>query len=226
MVADRWGLVLPCRRDVHVMIDSMLIRIQRHAPALAACVLILVVVGGCRQQTPANAAAQSPAESPATAPTAAPTDATSRIARVFSDNIPTKPNPRLPTLRLFVGVHELQTEIALTELQIQTGMMFRTNIAENEAMLFVFNSPHQVGFWMKNVPINLSCAYLDPEGVIVETHDMYAGVERPIESASDRIQYVLETSHGWFERNGIKPGVLIRTEHGSLGETFFRTRRP
>ncbi|HAV64875.1 MAG TPA: hypothetical protein DCY13_21210, partial [Verrucomicrobiales bacterium] len=146
----------------------------------------------------------------------------SGTARIFDEDVPTKPNPRLPTLRLHVGAHELQTELALNELQIRTGMMFRTNIAENEAMLFVFPVPHQVGFWMKNVDVPLSCAYIDPEGVILETHDMTPHEEMPIQSASTRVQYVLETRQGWFERHGIKPGVLIRTEKGSLRETFFQ----
>jgi uncharacterized membrane protein (UPF0127 family) len=123
-----------------------------------------------------------------------------------------------------VGAHELQTELALTDLQIRTGMMFRTNILENEAMLFVLTTPHQVGFWMKNVPIDLSCAYIDPDGVILETHDMVAGEVKPILSASDRVQYVLETRRGWFERQGVKPGVLIRTEQGTFQETFFQRR--
>lgn len=179
----------------------------------------MLLVGGC---TP-KPAEPAPANSTPPVP-AAP--ATNRALTVFDRDLPSLPNPKLPTLRLFVGANELKTELALTELQIRTGMMFRTNIVEDEAMLFVFPNAHQVGFWMKNVSIPLSCAYIDPEGVILELHDMEPQEVRPIQSASDRVQYVLETRRGWFERHGIKPGVLIRTERGTLQETFFQRRAP
>ena len=186
-------------------------------PGLAIAFATSLFVVGCSPK-----AAESAPPSPA-AGTSAP--ATNQARTIFDQNVPTQPNPTLQTLRLFVGAHELKTELALTELQIRTGMMFRTNVVEDEAMLFVFPMPHQVGFWMKNVSIPLSCAYLDPEGVILETHDMVPQEPRPIQSASDRVQYVLETKRGWFERHNIKPGVLIRTERGTLQETFFNRKQ-
>ncbi|MBI1178200.1 hypothetical protein GC207_12265 [bacterium] len=193
--------------------------LSRRAPIVATALAMLFLLTGCSPK--ATTASQSTA-------TAAenPTAATNNNRTVFGEEIPTKPNPRLQTLKLYVGANELTTELALSDLQIHTGMMFRTNILENEAMLFVFTGPRQVGFWMKNVDIPLSCAYIDPDGIILETHDMVAHEEKPIESASDRVQFVLETKKGWFDRHDIKPGVLIRTERGSLLETFFRRRTP
>lgn len=135
---------------------------------------------------------------------------------------PTAAQPRLDTLKVWLGSHELVAELALTSIQVQTGMMFRTNIAGNEAMLFVFGAPHRASFWMKNVPIPLSCAYLDSEGTILEIHDMQAHNEKPIPAGTDRVQFVLETAPGWFERNQVRTGMVVRTERGSLRETFFR----
>ena len=134
---------------------------------------------------------------------------------------PQEAQPKLPTVKLWLGTQEIAAEIALTLRQIETGMMFRTNIADNEGMLFVFTAPHQAAFWMKNVPIPLSCAYLDPEGAILEIHDMYPHDTNPIVARSDRVQFVLETARGWFERHQVSPGALVRTEMGSLRETFL-----
>ena len=139
-------------------------------------------------------------------------------------SVPTKVQPKLPTVKVWLGSQELVTEVARTDLQIHTGMMFRQSIAENEAMLFVFDRPDYRAFWMKNVSVPLSCAYIDPDGVILETHDMTPQETKPIESKSDRIQYVLETKQGWFDRNKVTTGTVVRTEHGSLAETFFRRR--
>src|SRR5439155_6780696 len=84
--------------------------------------------------------------------------------------LPTQAQPRLATIKLWLGAEELKTEMALTGQQIMTGMMFRTNMAENEAMLFVLPYVEQASFWMKNCPLPLSVAYIDTAGVIQEIH--------------------------------------------------------
>jgi uncharacterized membrane protein (UPF0127 family) len=100
-------------------------------------------------------------------------------------------------------------------------MMFRTEMAENEGMLFVFPEPYRVAFWMRNTLLPLSCAYIDPAGVILEIRDMKPLDETSIQAASDKVQYVLETKQGWFERNRVGVGTVVRTERGTLAETYF-----
>jgi uncharacterized membrane protein (UPF0127 family) len=139
--------------------------------------------------------------------------------------LPTKAQPQLKTVRLWLGAEELVTEMALTAEQVQTGMMFRTNLAENAGMLFVFNRPMQASFWMKNCPLPLSAAYINPEGSIVEINDLQPQNTNSVVAASDDVQYVLEVNQGWFLRHHIGPGILVRTELGSLPETFFGRHR-
>ena len=115
-------------------------------------------------------------------------------------------------------------ELALNDRQRMTGMMFRTNMAESEAMLFVFPVPHRTAFYMKNTTVPLSAAYIDPDGTILEIHDLKPLEEKPVEASSDKIQFVLEVNQSWFERNKVGTGTVIRTEHGSLAETFFERR--
>ena len=139
--------------------------------------------------------------------------------------LPTKAQPPLKTIRLWLGAEELVTELALTAEQVQTGMMFRTNLAENAGMLFVFGRPTQASFWMKNCPLPLSAAYINPAGSIVETNDLRPQDTNSVVAASDDVQYVLEVNQGWFLRHHIAPGIYVRTEFGSLPETFFSRRR-
>jgi hypothetical protein len=141
-----------------------------------------------------------------------------------SPKLPTEAQPKLQTMKLWLGAEEMTAELALTGLQMQTGMMFRTNLAENAGMLFVFPLPQQVKFWMKNCPLPLSAAYIDPEGVILEVHDLQSYNTNSVEAASDRVQFVLETNQGWFGRHHVTPGMVVRTERGTLMETFFRQR--
>jgi uncharacterized protein len=130
--------------------------------------------------------------------------------------------PKLPTIKVWLGAEELITEIARTDVQIATGMMFRTNMAENEAMLFVFPSPDRRSFYMRNCIVPLSAAYITPDGTIAEIVDLEPGNEVPVPSDSSNIQFVLEVPQGWFSRHNISPGAVLRTEKGTLQETFFR----
>ncbi len=156
--------------------------------------------GGCKKAPP-----------PAAAPAAGP-------------SLPTQAQPKLQTMRLWLGAEEMVAELALTGEQMETGMMFRTNLAENAGMLFVLPAPQRASFWMKNCPLPLSAAYIDPDGVILEVHDLQPYRTNSVVATSDRVQFVLETNQGWFRRHNIGPGTVIRTERGSLAGTFLRGR--
>jgi uncharacterized membrane protein (UPF0127 family) len=165
----------------------------------AIWMLMVVLMAGCEQKP-----APTPPEDP--------------LLHGYLD----KAQPRLATIKVFLGKEELQTEIARTSIQIMTGMMWRTNMQENEAMLFVFNRPHQASFYMRNTLIPLSCAYIDSDGVILELHDMKPKDESSIPASTDRVQFVLETKQGWFQRHNIGPGTYVTSQNGSLQDTFFK----
>ena len=135
-----------------------------------------------------------------------------------------QPQPKLPTLKLWLGAHEMVTEIARTPIEHQVGMMWRTNMAEMEGMIFIFNEPGQRSFWMRNTLVPLDIAYIAADGSLLEVHAAQPRNETPLPSVSERVQFVLETRQGWFQRNNVKPGMVVRTEKGSLQETFFRRR--
>jgi len=130
--------------------------------------------------------------------------------------------PKLPTLKVWLGDQELITEIAREPVQAATGMMFRTNMLENEAMLFVFPNAAPKNFYMRNCVVPLSAAYIAPDGTVLEIVDLQPGDERGVPSRSSNVQFVLEVRQGWFLRHNLSPGAVVRTEKGSLLETFFR----
>jgi len=136
---------------------------------------------------------------------------------------PTQAQPRLATLQLWLGPERMTVEMALTEDQERTGMMFRTHVAENEGMIFVFPT-QRAAFWMKNCPLPLSVAYIDPDGVIQEIHDLQPQDTNTVFSAAANIHFALETAQGWFQRHHIHEGMTVRTERGTLIDTF--SRRP
>lgn len=137
---------------------------------------------------------------------------------------PHEAQPGLPTIKLWLGPEEMVAEMAVTTKEIMTGMMFRTHMGTNEGMIFALPYTQRGDFWMKNCYIPLSVAYIDPEGVIQEIHDMQPQNTNSILSASDNIRFALETPQGWFKRHHIGPGVVVRTERGTLMNTFFPNR--
>jgi uncharacterized membrane protein (UPF0127 family) len=138
---------------------------------------------------------------------------------------PTQAQPKLPTLKIYLGAETLDAELATTAREEQTGMMFRTNVTDESAMLFVFPQPQPANFWMKNCPDSLSAAYISPDGVIQEIHHLEKNDTNTVSSATANIGYVLEVNDGWFQRHNVSTGMLIRTEVGSLQQTFFRNRQ-
>ena len=143
----------------------------------------------------------------------------------LDDLLPKQAQPKLQTMKIYLGAEILDTEMALTDQQIHTGMMFRTNIQETDAMLFVLPAPQRASFWMKNCPESISAAYITPDGVIAEIHHLEKNDTNGVVAARDDIQFVLETKDGWFTRHNINPGTVIRTEKGSLSESFVQSRQ-
>ena len=140
----------------------------------------------------------------------------------LDDLLPKQAQPKLPTIKIYVGPETLNAELATTAQEEMTGMMYRTNIQETDAMLFVFPQPYRASFWMKNCPESLSAAYVGPDGVIKEIHHLEKNNTNSVVASTSDIQYVLEVNDGWFGRHNVGTGAVIRTEKGSLTETFFR----
>jgi uncharacterized membrane protein (UPF0127 family) len=119
------------------------------------------------------------------------------------------PQPKLDTVMLGAGMHNIRAEVARTPLQTQTGMMFRTEMAQHEGMLFVFDGPERRCFWMKNTLLPLSIAFIADDGRIVNLADMQPQSEQSHCSA-EPVRFALEMNQGWFAKRGIKPGFKLK----------------
>lgn len=169
---------------------------------LVALLLLGVACGGCGKEATSSQANGS------SAPLGDPGE-------------PTQAQPKLRTMKLYIGTKEMVAELALTPQEIRTGMMFRTNMEPNAGMLFALPYNQRAAFWMKNCPSPLSAAYISPDGIIQEIHDLEPHNTNSVVADNDNIRFVLETPRDWFKQNGITPGVAIVTERGSLLKTFF-----
>lgn len=107
----------------------------------------------------------------------------------------------------------VHVEVAATLAQRQQGLMFRTQLGEDEGMLFLFEREVQTGFWMRNTRVPLDIAYI---GTDLRVNEIKPGTpfdETPLVPAAP-YRYVLEVNQGWFARNGLGPGATIELPDG------------
>ena len=135
-------------------------------------------------------------------------------------SLPTEAQPKLPTVKLYVGAEQMDAEMCVTSRQTETGMMFRKSMGTNDGMLFNLGYPQQAAFWMKNCFVPLSVAYINSEGVIEEIHPLQVQDTNNVVSTATNIRFALETPQGWFDQHHVTTGMVIRTERGTLLQTF------
>lgn len=107
--------------------------------------------------------------------------------------------------------HTFTVEIADTDSERRIGLMNRTELPADHGMLFVFDEPQQVSFWMKNTLIPLDILYFDADNKLTQ---IYANTPpcnpEPVEgcptyqSRSNAIQYALELPTGTATQIGAK----------------------
>jgi uncharacterized protein len=117
--------------------------------------------------------------------------------------------PRLPEVQLAAGVHLIHAELADDFASRMQGLMYRTALAPNGGMLFVFDEPGVQCMWMKNTLIPLSVAFLGDDGDIINIADMQPQTE-DAHCAARPARYALEMKQGWFAQRGIRPGTQLR----------------
>mgnify|MGYP003337767876 FL=1 len=121
----------------------------------------------------------------------------------------TGPQPKLPTVKLSAGMHNIVAEMARTSAQQQTGMMFRTEMGAHEGMLFVFDELGPRCFWMRNTLIPLAIAFVADDGTIVNIAEMSARSDQS-HCSQKPVRFALEMNQGWFSKRGIKEGFKLR----------------
>jgi len=152
----------------------------------SAAVLALVLVGwaaaGCGREAPGPSGGAVPAEA------------------------------GLPTATLTLAGRPFTVELAFTREARQQGLMFRQQLAPEAGMLFIFDQPGELSFWMKNTLIDLDILFLEADGTIARISTMTA--PRPAEplrnyGSGSPVLYALEASAGTAARLGLAAGQKI-----------------
>jgi uncharacterized membrane protein (UPF0127 family) len=104
------------------------------------------------------------------------------------------------------GPVTITVEIADTAQSRAVGLMFRRDLGLRQGMLFDFQAPQPVSFWMRNTLIPLDMLFIDSGGRIVRIHANAEPLsEVPIPSG-EPVLAVLEIAGGEAARLGIAVG--------------------
>jgi len=102
-------------------------------------------------------------------------------------------------------------DVADTEPAREQGLMHRAHLGRFDGMLFVFEHPAHVRFWMKDTPILLDMIFADRSGRVTRVHpDAIPESLTPIDGGA-AVLYVLEINGGMAARLGIAPGSELRS---------------
>lgn len=88
--------------------------------------------------------------------------------------------------------------------------MFRDSMPFSAGMLFVYDAPQPVSFWMRNTLIPLDMIFAGPDGRIEKVHANAVPLDETSIFGGDAIQYILEINGGLADRLGIAEGDVMR----------------
>lgn len=109
------------------------------------------------------------------------------------------------------GNVRFRIEIADDVQERAQGLMHVEEMARLAGMLFIYERPQRVSFWMENTLIPLDMIFADQNGLVVNVHSNAVPLDRtPIPGGSDDIVYVLEINGGMAEDLGIEAGSQLR----------------
>lgn len=118
--------------------------------------------------------------------------------------------------RAWLGDRWLYFEVARTTAEQSMGLMFRTELSRDRGMVFPFDPPRPVRFWMRNVAISLDMLFVRSGEIIAISHDVPPCTTPtcPTYGPDQEIDHVIELAGGTAELFEI--GVGDRVEFESI----------
>jgi uncharacterized membrane protein (UPF0127 family) len=111
------------------------------------------------------------------------------------------------TIKTSKATHHFTVEVAATLEQQERGLMFRKSLAGDRGMIFPYDPPQDVSFWMKNTLIPLDIIFIRSDGTIVRITRAKSLDLTPL-PAGEPVAAVLEIRAGRAAELGIKEGDI------------------
>lgn len=105
-----------------------------------------------------------------------------------------------------IGGKQYKVELAETEAEKEEGLQGIKNLPDDQGMLFVYDKPQTVGFWMKDTLIPLDIIFIDEDQEVISIYQGKPEDETIVEE--DNVKYVLEVN----QNSGIEEGDELEFE--------------
>lgn len=103
----------------------------------------------------------------------------------------------------------LQVAVYMTEMQ--RGLMGRTDLGPDDGMIFIYEKPQRMSFWMHDTPTALDIGFFDGSGELREVFTMKPFDETTVSSYSQSLRFAVEMKEGWYAQHQVKPGAKLDT---------------
>ncbi|RVV98841.1 DUF192 domain-containing protein [Mesobaculum littorinae] len=113
------------------------------------------------------------------------------------------------------GQAQFRIEIADDAAERAQGLMHRETLGRSRGMLFVYDDPRPVSFWMRNTLIPLDMVFVGPDGVVTRVHENAQPLDETPIDGGPGVLAVLEINGGLAGRMGIAEGSQLR--HPAFG---------
>lgn len=102
-----------------------------------------------------------------------------------------------------------KTEIVATDASREQGLSGRAGIDNDQTMVFLYNSPRQLCFWMKDMQFAIDMVWVDQSGHVAAIESDVSPGTYP-ESFCHEGQYVAEFAAGTAARLGLSIGDTVK----------------
>lgn len=108
------------------------------------------------------------------------------------------------------GEARFTVEIADDAAERAQGLMHRDSMPSAAGMLFVYQKPQAMSFWMRNTLIELDMLFIDPTGVVQHIHHRAQPLDETPIFGGENLTHVLEINGGLARRMGLTIGTVMR----------------
>ncbi len=119
-------------------------------------------------------------------------------------------DPDRVELRGDFGTASFSVEIADDAGERAQGLMNRPSMPTGQGMLFIYDRPQPVSFWMRNTLIPLDMIFVDGTGRVTQVHEEAVPLDETPIPGGDGVLVVLEINGGLADRIGIEEGAEMR----------------
>jgi len=114
-------------------------------------------------------------------------------------------------------IRTVTIEIADTEATRSQGLMRRMSVPDTVAMLFLFERPEPLSFWMRDTPRSLDIMFFGPDTTLLNIAKYTTPYSTDQIPSAGPAQFVVETQAGFADRFGIVEGDRIVWEDHRSG---------